>query len=105
METISPNVHDDRRSSKRYPVALPTEWEGGQGTATDASRAGVYVKTSRPLPCGTALTFTLAFSGSPAGVASRLACRGRIVRLERLPGGWGAGVALNEVGFAPTAGG
>jgi hypothetical protein len=105
METTNPTAPSERRSSKRYPVALPTEWEGGRGTVTDASRAGVYVKTSRPLPCGAALDFTLAFSGSPAGASSRLACRGRIVRLERLPGGWGAGVALNEVGFAPAAGG
>jgi len=51
--------HDDRRGGKRYPLALPLQFENRSGTTRNVSSAGVLFATAQPPRVGEHLQCTL----------------------------------------------
>jgi hypothetical protein len=80
----------DERTGKRFPLQLPitiSEEQSArkhQGTTTNVSAAGVYVRAERPLKVGSKISFDIMLPGRALGTANdvQIRCAGRVVRAE-----------------------
>ena len=80
----------DLRTGQRFPLQLPIAISDGQsahknqGTTTNVSAAGVYVRAQRPLRVGSKITFDINLPGPVLGTAHdvKIRCAGRVVRAE-----------------------
>ncbi|HYN14347.1 MAG TPA: PilZ domain-containing protein [Terriglobales bacterium] len=78
------------RTGKRFPLQLPitiSEEQSArkhQGTTTNVSAAGVYVRAERPLKVGSKITFDIMLPGQVLGTGHdvQICCAGRVVRAE-----------------------
>ena len=83
-------VVPDLRTGQRFPLQLPIAISDGhsahknQGTTTNVSAAGVYVRAQRPLRVGSKITFDINLPGPVLGTAHdvKIRCAGRVVRAE-----------------------
>lgn len=77
--SLLPSVRE-RRGATRYAVALPIEFPTTSGVTRNVSASGVLFETSssQGWVAGTCLRFVLT-----VGTASRLRCRGEVVRIDR----------------------
>ncbi len=80
----------DLRTGQRFPLQLPIAISDGQsahknqGTTTDVSAAGVYVRAQRPLRVGSKISFDINLPGPVLGPEHdvKIRCAGRVVRAE-----------------------
>ena len=84
-------IATDKRSRRRYAMALPLQLSAGvgaapqiQGCSRDISAEGIYFNLPEPCLLGSLLEFELPVPPELAGGSLvRLRCRGRVVRIER----------------------
>jgi hypothetical protein len=96
---------DEARTGKRFPVELPIRIHigdsvaEGAGTTSNVSVSGVYIKASDPQPTspdgapaatwrpGSEVEFDMTLPAAVIGAAEdvHIECRGRVVRVEKLP--------------------
>ncbi len=80
----------DLRTGQRFPLQLPIAISDGQsahknqGTTTNVSAAGVYVRAQRPLRVGSKISFDINLPGLVLGTERdvKIRCTGRVVRAE-----------------------
>lgn len=82
----------------RFEVEVLAPAFGGAGRAQDLSRNGILFSSPEPLEIGEQIEIRVIDAGELSGVARPLCIRGRVVRLEELPGEQTA--ELYEVGVA-----
>lgn len=82
----------DQRSSDRFGLALPITLEGEECASHDLSATGLLVESGRALAVGDEVSLTLEMPEE--GGNARLACRGRVVRIQQLAGGYNIGLRL-----------
>jgi hypothetical protein len=83
------------RREERFDTVLAVKLAQGSGVTRNVSASGIYFVTEVELVAGMPVTFTLEFEDSPGG-PFRLKCEARVVRLERLEGGYGVGAAISH---------
>jgi hypothetical protein len=88
----------ERRASMRYPVALSVEFENGSGLTVDMSTSGALIKTSQPFLFGDVIAFWV-LQSNQHDCATRLYCKGVVVRVERDGEFWMLGVNMEVVRF------
>jgi hypothetical protein len=86
----------NRRKAQRSLLVLPVKLENGTGRTRDMSASGVFMEMDEPVELGSAARFSLVLAHLSSGEPLRLQCAGRVVRLERRDGKWGAAVAVTE---------
>ena len=84
------SIHGDRRSDRRYGIALDLRWklvrrrkvlDAGAGSTVDLSSGGILFDAGRPLPMGLNVELAIAWPALLHNVAPmQLVVSGRIVR-------------------------
>lgn len=90
---------NDRRSARRFPIALNIKFTGllqdaeeeGTGTTVNIGSRGMMFQTNSSLPIGSWLGFLIDWPTSPQSETVMLAARGRVVHSSE----GRIGVALN----------
>ena len=72
----------ERRHTQRYYIALPVEFDGGNGTTLDVSEAGIRLETAERLALGRLIAFRLVFNNVDPGEPWRMAGAGEVIRVE-----------------------
>ena len=87
-------MHEDRRRSQRYRLAVPVRLQDGStGIARDISTSGIFFETERGHSIGDTVNLSVQL-----GEAS-IQCEGRVVRLEQVEGKFGIAVDLTSYRF------
>jgi PilZ domain len=87
----------DRRCALRYHIASSISVEDSPAVTENVSSMGVYFVTDRPLTADQEVLLVFAFDH--AAPETRVTCNGRIVRVERRPGGFGVAATYEAIGF------
>jgi PilZ domain len=95
---VNSHVFREKRASTRYPVALSVEFENGSGWTVDMSTSGALIKTSQPFLFGEAIDFSV-LQSNQHDCATRLYCKGLVVRVEQDGEVWRLGVNMEVVRF------
>lgn len=88
----------EKRTATRYPVALFVEFENGSGWTVDFSITGALIETGQSLLSGAAIAFSV-LQSNQNDVATRLYCKGEVVRVEQDGEVWRLGVVMEAVRF------
>lgn len=89
----------EMRSAQRFPFQWPVELKNGSGRTRDISASGMYLETEVAVEQGEQIRFSVLLP-QQNGVARRLHCEGRAVRIVRnQSGNFGIGVAVNIFTF------
>ena len=70
----------ERREARRFPLALPLEFDRGRGTTCDVSAMGVFFTTATPPQRGERLRCCLRMTGA---TTRQLEFDASVVRIER----------------------
>ncbi len=96
----------ESRTGQRFPLRLPIRIASGSGkrraVTRDLSAAGVFIQAEPSLRVGAQVRFNITLPhellGAPRDVD--VECEGRVVRVEKAPGGKRARVDQGRVGLA-----
>lgn len=94
-------VTHERRSATRRRVRLQVQTEKGTGVTRDFSLSGLYLVTDSTLSVGESISLRVALPDPDHSRTLWVACRGNVVRVERIEDGVGAAVALESGSLAP----
>lgn len=87
------------RVAQRFQVRWLVRLESGSGMTRDISASGIYFESEMPFGAGDAIQFAVMLPAED-GIAEKLECEGRAVRVELLSNGlYGVGVALMGLDF------
>lgn len=88
-------LEEDRRRAFRYRISLPV-WldDGAQGVTRDVSTCGMYFVCGRAYSLGAVLRLRCSLGETDVH------CEGRVVRLERVPMGYGIALELLNFDFS-----
>jgi hypothetical protein len=90
----------DRRSARRYTVALPLSWAAGQTLTRDVSESGVFFETDVPVLAHSPIRFALVLGHSDPEGRFVVECEGMVVRVESRSARLGVAVHITSYAVA-----
>lgn len=88
----------EKRAAYRYPIVIFVEFENGTGWTRDISTNGACIETEQPFLSGAAIQFSM-LKLQIDDCATRLQCKGVVVRAEQNGHMWRVGVAMEAIRF------
>ena len=98
MEKYQNDNIDDQRCMRRYTLRLPLVLANGVGVTHNLSGIGVLFTTAENIAAGAVIRFLLIMDAEQSG--ERIACNGKVVRVEQSSEMNRVAVALEDVHFA-----
>ena len=89
----------EKRLEERYAADLPLTLDSGTGMTRNMSASGVFFETDEDVNPGSEIDFTIVLDAFMPGGPICLRCRGKVVRVTRMGGRVGVGVALDHREF------